>query len=62
MLNQTNIQNNNNKFYLIQLLENKLGGDYCVWLRWGRVGMKVKFKKNFLENFFGLGSKRLEQI
>uniref|UniRef100_A0A915LM35 Poly [ADP-ribose] polymerase n=1 Tax=Meloidogyne javanica TaxID=6303 RepID=A0A915LM35_MELJA len=40
MLNQTNIQNNNNKFYLIQLLENRLGGDYCVWLRWGRVGMK----------------------
>jgi len=47
MLNQTNIQNNNNKFYLIQLLENRLGGDYCVWLRWGRVGMKVKFKKFF---------------
>jgi poly [ADP-ribose] polymerase len=36
MLNQTNIGANNNKFYVIQLLE-KSGKYYC-WTRWGRVG------------------------
>jgi poly [ADP-ribose] polymerase len=36
MLNQTNIGANNNKFYVIQLLEK--GGKYYVWNRWGRVG------------------------
>jgi len=38
MLNQTNIQNNNNKYYLIQLLEADSGKSYAVWMRWGRVG------------------------
>lgn len=36
MLNQTNIGANNNKFYVIQLLEK--GGKYYCWTRWGRVG------------------------
>lgn len=36
MLNQTNIGANNNKFYVIQLLEK--GGKFFVWNRWGRVG------------------------
>ncbi|XP_070793172.1 protein mono-ADP-ribosyltransferase PARP3 isoform X1 [Pituophis catenifer annectens] len=36
MLNQTNIGNNNNKFYIIQLIEQK--GNYSFWNRWGRVG------------------------
>ena len=40
MLNQTNIQNNNNKFYLIQLLQNEEDGSFAVWMRWGRVGYK----------------------
>jgi len=38
MLNQTNIQFNNNKYYLIQLLEHDSGNTYSVWMRWGRVG------------------------
>uniref|UniRef100_A0A2P2HY51 Poly [ADP-ribose] polymerase n=1 Tax=Hirondellea gigas TaxID=1518452 RepID=A0A2P2HY51_9CRUS len=38
MLNQTNIQFNNNKYYIIQLLEDDRGGVYSVWMRWGRVG------------------------
>ncbi|KAG8198282.1 hypothetical protein JTE90_021536 [Oedothorax gibbosus] len=38
MLNQTNLQNNNNKFYLIQLLENNHKKQFAVWRRWGRVG------------------------
>ncbi|XP_021354296.1 poly [ADP-ribose] polymerase 2-like isoform X2 [Mizuhopecten yessoensis] len=37
MLNQTSVGNNNNKYYLIQLLtEGK--GKFHVWQRWGRVG------------------------
>ncbi len=40
MLNQTNIQNNNNKYYLIQLLaDDATGKQFAVWMRWGRVGM-----------------------
>lgn len=35
-LNQTDIGKNNNKFYIIQLLED--GGRFVCWNRWGRVG------------------------
>ncbi|XP_054452113.1 poly [ADP-ribose] polymerase 2 [Anoplopoma fimbria] len=65
MLNQTNLQFNNNKYYLIQLLEDDSSKVYSVWLRWGRVGkvgqnsltacggdlLKAKdfFKKKFLD-------------
>ncbi len=42
MLNQTNIAQNNNKFYVLQLLES--GGRYYVWTRWGRVGERGAFK------------------
>ncbi|XP_026346319.1 poly [ADP-ribose] polymerase 2 [Ursus arctos] len=38
MLNQTNLQFNNNKYYLIQLLEDDAQRDFSVWMRWGRVG------------------------
>lgn len=34
-LNQTNIGNNNNKFYIIQLLQD--GNRFACWNRWGRV-------------------------
>jgi len=40
MLNQTNIQQNNNKFYLIQLLKEDAKSHYYVFMRWGRVGYK----------------------
>ncbi|KAL3852914.1 hypothetical protein ACJMK2_016520 [Sinanodonta woodiana] len=36
MLNQTNIGHNNNKFYVIQVLQ--VGTMYYSWNRWGRVG------------------------
>ncbi|XP_037537826.1 poly [ADP-ribose] polymerase 2 [Nematolebias whitei] len=65
MLNQTNLQFNNNKYYLIQLLEDDSSQVYSVWMRWGRVGkvgqnslvtcggdlLKAKdvFKKKFLD-------------
>jgi predicted DNA-binding WGR domain protein len=35
-LNQTHINANNNKFYIIQALEG--GGKFYAWNRWGRVG------------------------
>lgn len=35
-LNQTHIDANNNKFYIIQVLEG--GGKFFAWNRWGRVG------------------------
>uniref|UniRef100_A0A3P9HMI1 Poly [ADP-ribose] polymerase n=1 Tax=Oryzias latipes TaxID=8090 RepID=A0A3P9HMI1_ORYLA len=38
MLNQTNLQFNNNKFYLIQLLQDDGSNSFSVWMRWGRVG------------------------
>lgn len=38
MLNQSDVRNNNNKFYVIQLLQNTTKGHYVVWNRWGRVG------------------------
>lgn len=37
MLNQTNIGHNNNKYYVIQMLQRN-PGRYHVWNRWGRVG------------------------
>jgi poly [ADP-ribose] polymerase len=40
MLNQTNVGNNNNKYYAIQLLESDQGKKYSVWNHWGRVGFK----------------------
>eukprot|EP00756_Hemistasia_phaeocysticola_P031294 Hpha_TRINITY_DN16343_c0_g3::TRINITY_DN16343_c0_g3_i1::g.58996::m.58996/K10798/PARP; poly [ADP-ribose] polymerase len=65
-LNQTNIdaERNNNKFYIIQVIEDDGGGRCWVWNRWGRVGQvgnskllefrsvelaKQDFRKKFLE-------------
>lgn len=55
MLNQTNISQNNNKFYVIQLLE--VGGTYYVWNRWGRVG---EDGQNALKGPFGLDAAKKE--
>lgn len=38
MLNQVDIANNNNKFYVCQLLVNNTSNRYVVFTRWGRVG------------------------
>ena len=45
MLNQVNIRNNNNKFYVIQLVKNKKG--HFLWTRWGRVG-EVRLTTRYL--------------
>lgn len=38
-LNQSNLDANNNKFYIIQVLQNETSGSLFVWNRWGRVGV-----------------------
>lgn len=38
-LNQSNLDANNNKFYIIQILVNETSGAFHVWNRWGRVGV-----------------------
>uniref|UniRef100_A0A2K5L7U5 Poly [ADP-ribose] polymerase n=3 Tax=Cercocebus atys TaxID=9531 RepID=A0A2K5L7U5_CERAT len=43
-LNQTNIGNNNNKFYIMQLLQD--GQHFTCWNRWGRVGEVGQSKIN----------------
>ncbi|XP_058010217.1 poly [ADP-ribose] polymerase 2-A [Hevea brasiliensis] len=43
-LNQTNVGDNNNKFYVIQALESNDGGQFMVYTRWGRVGIKGQDK------------------
>ncbi|XP_044307387.1 protein mono-ADP-ribosyltransferase PARP3 [Varanus komodoensis] len=50
MLNQTNIGHNNNKFYIIQLIEHN--GNFSCWNRWGRVGEVGQSK---LSSFSSLG-------
>ncbi|KAK2965174.1 hypothetical protein RJ640_019929, partial [Escallonia rubra] len=44
MLNQTNVGDNNNKFYVIQVLESDDGCAFMVYNRWGRVGVKGQDK------------------
>ncbi len=38
-LNQSNLGANNNKFYIIQILQNEANSNLFVWNRWGRVGV-----------------------
>jgi len=44
ILNQTNIANNNNKFYNLQVLKKDNSNAYFFWTRWGRVGERGQFK------------------
>ncbi|XP_073049745.1 poly [ADP-ribose] polymerase 2 [Primulina eburnea] len=44
MLNQTNVGDNNNKFYVIQVLESDATVQFMVYSRWGRVGVKGQDK------------------
>ncbi|KAF7088697.1 hypothetical protein CFC21_091777 [Triticum aestivum] len=43
-LNQTNVGDNNNKYYIIQALESDAGGSFMVFNRWGRVGARGQQK------------------
>ncbi|ESQ37899.1 hypothetical protein EUTSA_v10028509mg [Eutrema salsugineum] len=44
MLNQTNVRDNNNKFFVLQVLESDNQKTYMVYFRWGRVGVKGQSK------------------
>jgi len=37
---QTDVGNNNNKYYVIQLLESDTKREFSVWNHWGRVGFR----------------------
>jgi len=50
MLNQTNIKDNNNKFYVIQLMMDTDKNTYSVWTRWGRVGVPGQKSHDLLPN------------
>ncbi|KAM0878797.1 hypothetical protein ACQ4PT_034651 [Festuca glaucescens] len=43
-MNQTNVGDNNNKFYIIQALESDAGRSFLVYNRWGRVGARGQQK------------------
>ncbi|KAI9294034.1 PARP-domain-containing protein [Neoconidiobolus thromboides FSU 785] len=69
MLNQTNLGQNNNKFFVLQLLVDTKN-NYYVWARWGRVGVNGqtsldKFNQNldqaiskFTSKFFAKSGNR----
>ncbi|CAH8294414.1 unnamed protein product [Eruca vesicaria subsp. sativa] len=44
MLNQTNVRDNNNKFFVLQVLESDNNKTYMAYFRWGRVGVKGQSK------------------
>ncbi|KAL0730506.1 hypothetical protein Bca4012_026599 [Brassica carinata] len=44
MLNQTNVRDNNNKFFFLQVLESDNKKTYMVYFSWGRVGVKGRSK------------------
>ena len=40
-LNQTNVANNNNKFYILQIIQHSINPQTCYFFtRWGRVGFE----------------------
>ncbi|XP_031472837.1 poly [ADP-ribose] polymerase 2 [Nymphaea colorata] len=49
-LNQSNLDHNNNKFYIIQILQHEATGNIFFWSRWGRVGVPGQ---NALKGPFG---------
>lgn len=50
-LNYTNVKNNNNKFYIIQLLQDVYTKKYGILYRWGRVGKFGQVNFVAYENF-----------
>jgi poly [ADP-ribose] polymerase len=50
-LNQSNIEANNNKFYIIQLLQNENStNEFVLFTRWGRVGVQGQSAEQILKN------------
>ena len=50
----SDLKNNNNKFYIIQILQlDTNGNDFSLWTRWGRVGYDGQFAKQKFNNIEG---------
>jgi len=47
MLNQTNIGQNNNKFYKLQILTDSDESEFCAFFRWARVGYKGQMSRTW---------------
>uniref|UniRef100_A0A183HF53 NAD(+) ADP-ribosyltransferase n=1 Tax=Onchocerca flexuosa TaxID=387005 RepID=A0A183HF53_9BILA len=57
LLNQTSAQHNNNKYFIMQLLESDGSKQYWVWFHWGRVGYKGQTSLNSCETDLMLAKK-----
>lgn len=44
-LNQTNVSHNNNKFYMLQIIQQDSNKTCYFYTRWGRVGVKGQHSK-----------------
>ena len=60
--NYTNVKNNNNKFYIIQLLQDVHTKQYGVLFRWGRVGKFGQIKFTTYNNFEEARSAFLDKV
>ena len=62
MLNQTNVGDNNNKFYVIQLLKEEGLPKFYVFTRWGRVGVPGQQATESISNLAGAKSSFLRKF
>ena len=52
-LNKSDLDNNNNKFYIIQLLENDSDNSLVLFTRWGRVGVPGQHEQKSVDSKSG---------
>ena len=52
-LNKSDLDKNNNKFYIIQLLEHDSSGQLVLFCRWGRVGVPGVHDEKFVDSVSG---------
>jgi poly [ADP-ribose] polymerase len=52
-LNKSDLDNNNNKFYIIQLLENDSDNSLILFTRWGRIGVPGQHEEKSVDSKSG---------
>ena len=52
-LNKSDLNKNNNKFYIIQLLENDSNNSLVLFTRWGRIGVPGQHDEKVVDSFSG---------
>ena len=52
-LNKSDLNKNNNKFYIIQLLENDSNNSLVLFTRWGRIGVPGQHDEKFVDSLSG---------